>query len=81
MLLEKESSIKRRKSYFEKRLQLREESFILKRDFYEETSMRRRLSYFQKRLLLREESFIRKKDFYKEKVFLEKEHDFNFDFC
>ena len=43
--------------------------------------MRRRLSYFEKRLLLREESFIRKRDFYKEKIFLEKEHDFNFDFC
>ena len=43
--------------------------------------MRRRLSYFEKRLLLREESFIRKRDFYEEKVFLEKEHDFNFDFC
>ena len=43
--------------------------------------MRRRLSYFEKRLLLREESLIMKRDFYKEKVFLEKEHDFNFDFC
>ena len=43
--------------------------------------MRRRLSYFEKRLLLTEESFIRKRDFYKEKVFFEKEHDFNFDFC
>ena len=43
--------------------------------------MRRRLSYFEKRLLLREESLIRKRDLYKEKVFLEKEHDFNFDFC
>ena len=43
--------------------------------------MRRRLSYFEKRLLLREESLIRKRDFYKEKVSLEKEHDFNFDFC
>ena len=43
--------------------------------------MRRRRSYFEKRLLLREESLIRKRDFYKEKVFLEKEHDFNLDFC
>ena len=43
--------------------------------------MRRRLSYFEKRLFLREVSLIRKRDFYKEKVFLEKEHDFNFDFC
>ena len=31
VLLEKESSIKRRKSYFKKRLLLREESLILKR--------------------------------------------------
>ena len=30
---------KRRKSYFEKRLLLREESFILKRDFYEEKTV------------------------------------------
>ena len=43
--------------------------------------MRRRLSYFEKRLLLREESLIMKRDFYKEQIFLEKEHDFNFDFC
>ena len=43
--------------------------------------MRRRLFYFEKRLLLRKEGFIRKRDFYKEKIFLEKEYDFNFDFC
>ena len=39
VLLEKESSIKRRKSYFEERLLLREESFILKGDFYEEKAV------------------------------------------
>ena len=39
VLLEKESSIKGRKSYFEKRLLLREESFIWKKDFYEEKTV------------------------------------------
>ena len=39
MLLEEGTSIKGRKSYFEKRLVSREESLMLRRDFYEEKTV------------------------------------------
>ena len=38
-LLEEGTSIKGRKSFFEKRLVLREESLLLRRDFYEEKTV------------------------------------------
>ena len=43
--------------------------------------MRRKLFYSEKRFLLREKKIIIKRDFYKEKKNLEKEYNFNFDFC
>ena len=59
---------KKRKSYFEKRLLLREEHFIRRRDFYEEKKVLlgkefyyERLSYFEKRLLRGEESLMKKR--------------------
>ena len=61
--------MRRRLSCFEKRLLLREEHFIRKKDFYKEkivllekeSSIKRRKSYFEKRLLLREENLILKR--------------------
>ena len=51
--------MRRRQWFFEKRLLLREESFIRKRDFFKEKQI------YQKRgLLLREESPILKRDQY-----------------
>ena len=69
--------MRRRQSYFEKRLLLREDSFIRSRDFFKEekvlfekkTSFWRRQSYLEKRLL-REEGRILKRDFYEEKTVL-----------
>ena len=70
--------MRRRLSYFEKRLLLREESFVRKGDFYKEkhffleegTSIKGRKSYFEKRLVLREESLMLRRDFYEEKTVL-----------
>ena len=69
--------MRRRQCYFEKRLLLREENFIRKRDFYkgkqilleEGTSIKGRKSYFEKRLVLREESLMLRRN-YEEKIVL-----------
>ena len=68
--------MRRRQCYFEKRLLLREDNFIRKRDFYkgkqflleEGTSIKGRKSFFEKRLVLREESLLLRRDFYEEKT-------------
>ena len=55
--------MRRRLSYFEKRLLLREESFLLGK----ETSIKRRKSYFENRLVFKEKSLL-KRDSIKRKV-------------
>ena len=70
--------MRRRLSYFEKRLLLREERFVRKGGFYKEkqivleegTSIKGRKSYFEKRLVLREESLMLRRNFYEEKTVL-----------
>ena len=75
--LGKESSIRRRISYFEKKPLLREENFIRTRDFDKEkpillekkTSIQRRKSYFEKRLSIK-----RRKSYFEKRLLLREEH-------
>ena len=53
--------MRRRQSYFEKRLLLREDSFI--RSLGQETSLKRKKSYSKRRLLFGEDSPIWKRDY------------------